>query len=110
MFRSKIARIAARAFFVAVHRQDGGATAMAPGGPEPVACTLRNTASATCYFLPLRAKPSLLRRMDLPIPSLSEDEDTGLGNTLEKESKDCQRLSKRHGPNLRKVLPTNFRS
>jgi hypothetical protein len=26
--------------------------------------------------------------MYLPIPSLSEDEDTGLGNTLEKESKD----------------------
>src|SRR5437773_9186639 len=27
-----------------------------------------------------------------------------------KRRKDCQTLSKRHGPTLRKVLPTNFRS
>src|SRR5437899_5702468 len=40
--------------------------------------------------------------------SLSEDEDTGLGNTLEKESKDCQRLSKRYGAQSEKSSPDKF--
>src|SRR6266480_6392765 len=73
-------------------------TAMAPGGPEPVARTLRNTASATCYFLHLRAKPYLLRRMDLPMSSLSEDKRAGHGKTLEKEEKTVRRCRNDTGP------------
>ena len=73
-------------------------TAMAPGGPEPVARTLRNTASATCYFVPLKEKPSLLTRMDLPMSSLSEDKGAGYGNTLGKEIKTVRGCRNDTGP------------
>ena len=48
---------------------------------------------------PLRAKPSLLRRMDLPMSSLSEDKRAGHGNTLEKEEKTVGRCRNDTGPN-----------
>src|SRR5437773_11214638 len=110
MFRSKIARIAARAFFVAVHRQDGGAN--------------RERAGRFRACCPHAAE---YRQRDLLFPS-SESKTIpfnkdGLANVLSfggqtcrpwqyarKGRKNCQTLSKRHRPNLRKLLPTNLRS
>src|SRR5438552_5948980 len=63
-----------------------------------LARTLRNTARASCYFLPLKAKPSLLTRMDLPMSSLSEDKGAGHGNTLEKEEKTVRGCRNDAGP------------
>jgi hypothetical protein len=42
--------------------------------------------------------------------SLSEDKGAGHGNTLEKEKRLSEVVKTNRAPNLRKLLPTNFRS
>src|SRR5438876_7692024 len=62
---------------------------MAPRGSEPVARTSQNTASASCYFLPLKSKTVPSTRLYLPVPCLSEDK----GAAMAIRSKKKKRLS-----------------
>src|SRR5437773_4443096 len=98
MFRSKIARIAARAFFVAVHCEDRSANRNGAGRSRTSCAHVAEYRQRDLLFPSSESKTIPFRRMDLPMSSLSEDKRAGHGNTLEKEEKTVRRCRNDTGP------------
>src|SRR5205814_9365104 len=104
----KIARIAARAVFVDVHREDRSANRNGAGRSRTSCAHVAEYRQRDLLF-PSSESKTIPFKKDGRANVLSFGEQTCRPwQYARKRRKNCQTLSKRHRPNLRKVLPISL--